>query len=235
MLCSNRLWKENACAIIRAMRGSGYKPTRMLILLTAMAVLLPLLAALQYHWLAQVSEGASERLQSNLRASATLFRHDFNREFIRAYLSFHLDPLELPDGVDTAGFYAERLEQWNQTAPFPQLISDVFVVDYDEQDQPHLSRLDTKAKRLEAVDWSGDAANWRSRFLRRAEHLTAPSSAKTSLESFAEDIPALIIPFPVATQKSPDQSPPLPPGFTIVKLNLNYIQPEFMPSLVRCG
>ena len=61
----------------------------MLILLMAMAVLLPLLAALQYYWLGQVSEGASERLQSSLRASANRFRHDFNREFIRAYLNFN--------------------------------------------------------------------------------------------------------------------------------------------------
>jgi len=44
-------------------------------LLTAMAVLLPLLAALQYYWLGQVSEGATERLQSSLRSGATAFRH----------------------------------------------------------------------------------------------------------------------------------------------------------------
>ena len=104
----------------------------MLILLTAMAVLLPLLAALQYYWLGQVSEGASERLQSNLRASAIGFRHDFNREFIRAYLSFHIDPFEPPDGSSIAQSYAERFEQWNQTAPYPRLISDLFVVNYDE-------------------------------------------------------------------------------------------------------
>jgi signal transduction histidine kinase len=208
----------------------------MLILLTAMAVLLPLLAALQYYWLGQVSEGASERLQSNLRASAIGFRHDFNREFIRAYLNFHLDSFGLPDQSDVGRYHAERLEQWNQTAPHPRLISEVLAVNYDEQDEPHLSRLDVRSRRFEPVEWTGDFANWHLRFARRDDgaHLTTSSSEKTSLESFAEDIPALIIPFPaVGVNKLQNQSAPLPPGFTIVKLDLNYIRHEFIPSLVR--
>ena len=49
-----------------------------------MAVLLPILAMLQYHWLGQVSEGATERLRGSLQSSANAFRHDFNRELIRS-------------------------------------------------------------------------------------------------------------------------------------------------------
>ena len=208
----------------------------MLILLTAMAVLLPLLAALQYNWLGQVSEGASERLQSSLRASAIGFRHDFNREFIRAYVNFHMDSFGLPDEPAIGRYHAERLEQWNQTAPHPRLISEVLAVNYDEHDHPHLRRLDAKSGRFEAVEWSGDFASWYRRFARRDDgaHLATPSSEKTSLESFAEDIPALIIPFPTVTLNKPqNQSAPLPPGFTIVKLDLNYVQQEFIPSLIR--
>src|SRR6185295_7939141 len=67
-----------------------HKRSRMMFLLAAMAVLLPLLAALQYYWLGQVSEAATERLQTSLRASANRFRQDFNREFIRAYLNFQM-------------------------------------------------------------------------------------------------------------------------------------------------
>ena len=237
------------------MSSSKYKPSRMLILLTAMAVLLPLLAVLQYYWLGQVSQAASERLQSSLRASATAFRHDFNREFIRAYLIFQMDSFAPPiDPADIESYHLDRLDQWNQAAPYPQLISDVFVVNYDEQGRPQLSHLNANARRFEPIEWSGEwfggLLNLRERFERRSEsaQLSGPaSSAQTSLESFAEDIPGLIIPFPVVpNQKSQSptaspagqprtdaKSPPPPPGFTIVKLNLNYMQRAFIPSLLR--
>src|SRR2546425_1777015 len=216
------------------MGSSKYKPSRMLILLTAMAVLLPLLAALQYYWLGQVSEGASERLQSALRASATGFRHDFNREFIRAYLNFQIDSFTPPANIER--YHLDRFEQWNQAAPYPQLISDVFVVSYDEQGRPRLSHLNAKTKRLELTEWSGELLNLVNRFDRRddgSSHLN--TSAQDSIESFAEEIPALIVPFPLVPTQKPQQSQdsPLPPGFTIIKLDLNYIQREFIPSLLR--
>lgn len=195
-----------------------------------MAVLLPLLAALQYYWLGQVSQGASERLQSSLRSSATAFRHDFNREFIRAYLNFHIDSLTLPKDIEQD--HVQRLVKWNQSAPYPQLISSVLVVSYDEQGRPRLSRLNAEAKRFEPAEWSGEWLPLRERFDR---HL---------IESFAEEIPALIVPFPPpltqqqqgpadsATVLSPRDSAP-PPGFTIVKLDLNYMQREFIPALLK--
>ena len=45
-----------------------------------------------------------------------------------------MDSLAPPDDIER--YHVERLEQWNKTAPYPQLISDVFVVNYDEQGRP---------------------------------------------------------------------------------------------------
>jgi len=109
----------------------------MMFLLTAMAILLPLLAALQYYWLGQVSDAESERQQINLRAFATQFRQDFNRELIRAYLNFQMDSLASPHDIER--YHLERFERWNQTAPNVRLISEVLVVNYDEQGRPRLS------------------------------------------------------------------------------------------------
>jgi len=206
----------------------------MLILLMAMAVLLPLLAALQYYWLGQVSEGASERLQISLRASANRFRQDFNREFIRAYLNFQRD--SLAPSYDIERYHLERFAHWNKTAPYPQLISSVFAVDYDEQGRSRLSHLNANAKRFEFTGWSGEFANLRDRFERRSEsgQLGGDASAQNSLEPFAEDIPGLIIPFPfLPTDKPQGGNPPLPSGFTVIKLDLNYLQREFIPSLIQ--
>jgi signal transduction histidine kinase len=219
----------------------------MMFLLTAMAVLLPLLAALQYYWLGQVSEAATERLQISLRASANRFRQDFNREFIRAYLNFQMDSLVPPQDIER--YHLERFEHWNQTAPYARLISEVFVVNYDEQGRPHLSRLNGKARRFELTEWSGELMNLRDRFAQKDEssRLNVEASGQDLLEPFAEETPALIVPFPlVPTQKLQSQAgapagqarsgakgPPLPPGFTIIKLDLNYLQREFIPSLIQ--
>jgi signal transduction histidine kinase len=206
----------------------------MLILLSAMAVLLPLLAALQYYWLGQVSEAATERLQISLRASANRFRQDFNREFIRAYLNFQMDSLVPPQDIER--YHLDRFERWNQTAPYARLISEVFVVNYDEQGRPHLSRLNVQARRFELTEWSDEFVNLRDRFGQEDEssRLNVETSGQNLLEPFAEDIPALIVPFPFSpTDKPQSANLQLPSGFTIIKLDLNYLQHEFIPALIQ--
>jgi signal transduction histidine kinase len=204
----------------------------MMILLMAMAVLLPLLAALQYYWLGQVSEAATERMQISLRASATRFRQDFNREFIRAYLNFQMDSLAPPQDIEQ--YDLERFEHWNQTAPYARLISEVFVVNYDEQGHPRLSHLNAKAKHLEMTEWSGEFMNLRDRFERvENSHSSVEAARQNLLETFAEDIPALIVPFPLSPTDKLSGNSALPSGFTIIKLDLNYLQHEFIPSLIQ--
>jgi signal transduction histidine kinase len=211
-----------------------HKPSRMMFLLTAMAVLLPLLAALQYYWLGQVSDAATERLQTSLRAGANQFRQDFNREFIRAYLNFQMD--SLAPAQDIERYHWERFEHWNQTAPYPRLISEVFVVDYDDEARPGLSRLNLRTRRFELTEGAIEFSNlvdWLAQKGKRSGS-TVVVSGQNFLEPFAEDIPALIVPFPILpTDTPPGGDPPLPPGFTIIKLDLNYIQREFIPSLIQ--
>ena len=198
-----------------------------MILLMTMAVLLPLLAALQYYWLGQVSKGASERLQSSLQAGATRFRQDFNREFIRAYLTFQIDSPAAPN--DTTEHHLERLEIWQRSAPHPQLVSSVFLVDYDEQNRPRLNHVNANAKRLDVVEWTGELGRMRDRFEKRSG-----SPAGTPLESFDEKIPALIVPIPtLETKGSKEDDLMRPAGFTVIQLDLNYLQREFIPSLVK--
>src|SRR5437763_3830568 len=209
------------------------KRFRLMLLLTAMAILLPLLAALQYYWLGQVSEAATERLQTSLRASANRFRQDFNREFIRAYLNFQME--SLPTAQEIERYHFERFEHWNQTAPYPRLISEVMVVNYDQQGSPQLSRLNTQAKRFELTEWPGELMNLRDRLGHKDEgsRLKVETSGQNLLEPFAEEIPALIVPFPLPIDKSQAGSPALPSGFTIIKLDLNYLQREFIPLLIQ--
>jgi hypothetical protein len=140
----------------------------------------------------------------------------------------------LTPAQDIERYHVERLERWNQTAPYPRLISDVFIVDYDEQGRPRLSRLNPKAKKFELTEWSGEFVDWHDRFERSDDRSRAGASTQNLLEPFAEDIPALIVPFPLLpADKTQSGNPPLPSGFTIIKLDLNYLQREFMRSLIQ--
>ncbi len=205
-----------------------------MILIAVTAVLLPLLAALQYFWLGQVSAGERERLQASLNTSAVRFRQDFNRELIRAYLNFHVDaPATLGD---IERHHVERLELWNRTVPYAQLLGEVFIVSSDEQGRPRASLLDTAAKQFDPTGWSGELAGLRERFEERykSARLRTDIPPESSLESFAADIPALIIPFPpLPADKAPSQSVSLPSGFTVITLNLQYMRQEFIPSLIQ--
>src|SRR5262245_8354708 len=64
-------------------------------LLIAALLLLLLLASLQYYWVGQVSVGERERAQASLRAGATRFSDDFDRELARIYLSLQMDAATL--------------------------------------------------------------------------------------------------------------------------------------------
>jgi len=56
------------------------------LLIGGLVLLLPLLAALQYHWLGQLSQAEREHLQAHLHADAEHFSEDFDREMLRAAL-----------------------------------------------------------------------------------------------------------------------------------------------------
>src|ERR1700687_472813 len=128
-----------------------------------------------------------------------------------------MDSLAAPQDIER--YHLERFERWNQTAPYARLISEVFVVTYDEQGRPLLSRLNAQARRFELTDWPGDLMNLRDRFGQKDEssRLNVETSGQNLLEPFVEETPALIVPFPfLSSDKSPGGNPALPPGFTII-------------------
>ncbi|HWQ11195.1 MAG TPA: HAMP domain-containing sensor histidine kinase [Roseiflexaceae bacterium] len=77
-----RLWRQNAL----------YLP-----ILVAALIALVLLAVLQYYWVGQVSAAEHDRMRATLRASAARFSEDFDRELARMYLSFQMDATTLRD------------------------------------------------------------------------------------------------------------------------------------------
>ena len=193
----------------------------MLILLVAMAVLLPVLAGLQYYWLGEVSKGATERLQSTLAARAQSFRQDFNREFIRAYLNFQVDSPSPP--ANFVDHHLHSLERWNSTSPYPNLLREVFVVSYDESNRPHAVRVNIHTQQLEPVDSTPEMKT----LLRRFE-----KTHELPLDSFDEELMALIVPIPNLKTDQPN-TPASSRSFTVASIDVDYLKKEFIPSLIR--
>ena len=133
----------------------------MFLLVAVMLLLLALLATLQYRWLGQVSQGERERMQASLRTGAARFSQDFNREIVRAYLSFQVEAASLKQ--KNAEDLAERSERWNKSAPFPQLVSEIYVAEKDLHDGVRLSRFNPAEKKIEPVEWPLDFAGLRKR------------------------------------------------------------------------
>jgi signal transduction histidine kinase len=196
-------------------------PPGITILLVAIAVLLPLLALLQYRWLGQLSEAEGERMQSLLRSAATQFTQAFDAEIARAYTVFQrAKKTELEKLSDD---YAQRFEEWKATATHPQLARELFVVSTDESGSPRLWRFNQTERRLEPSEWPPNLSGLR-------EEVTQPG-----LDVIREELPALVIP-PEDAFKTRDAAPvSTEPRMVcaILMLDLDYIANGFLPALVE--
>jgi signal transduction histidine kinase len=234
---------------IGEMEFAKYRSKRMLLLIGVLTLLLVTLATLQYRWVGQVSTGERERMQASLNAGANRFSQDFNREITRAYLSFQLDAAMLQE-EKTSGL-AKRFDQWDAQAPYPRLISDLYLVDNSEMDHSRLTHFDRAQNRLEFMEWPSEFAVLRQQL----EHGFVKSIGEhellkeLSVNPVEPNVPALVLPLitaprvlvgdgsslqverkgngDVAAQKSPFM------GYLIIKLNKEVITNELIPALAR--
>ena len=196
-------------------------PAGLWILLAVTLVLLPSLAVLQFRWLARVTEGERERANGLLHAAATQFCQAFDAEISRAYSIFQRQKTD--DLGALSQEYARRFEKWEQSAPHPPLVREVFVVVEDEHKATRLLRFDQAEHGLEPVDWPPDMAALRAQ-------VTRPAS-----DPISEEPPALIVApedaFKVGMELQPGPAPRL--VCAIVMLDLEYIGKQLLPALAQ--
>ncbi len=165
-----------------------------LAVLSTVLLALIVLAALQLHWVVQVSTGELSRMQAHLRIGAERVQEDFDRELARAYLSFQI-------GSDTVAGrdwerYARRFRHWTTNAPYPQIVDDVYLVEVNQLGRLRLSQWNKVSERFAPVPWPNSLAGIRAGFDRA--YKIADRSAGVSDEyipdAVVEDVPALIVP-----------------------------------------
>ena len=197
------------------MRTWTQKRPALLVVVAILILLLPLLAYLQYDWLGKVSEREREQMQAALRRTLGQFSQDFNREIARMFIQFQNRPIS---GNHSLVEYEKLYAHWNATAPYPRLLRDIF---YDQSDSAGIHKL----QRLDAPSGHWKTVDWVSEFGPQREFRN-PIDAH---------IPAVVIPIFEMGQRLRD--PPIPflevQGQLILRLNVRYIQEEFVPGLVR--
>ncbi len=224
--------------------GSKRKPPVILFMVGILLVLLPLLAFLQYRWQGQVSEGLRGQMQSQMRRAAVQFGEDFDREIRRVYTSFQVGPLEESTPAareqQLGRDYAELYRKWNQTAPYPSLISEIYLIPDTPDAAQRIQRLNTAGGAFEDIDWPVDLMGLRKTNISvvRMGH-AVEQLIQFSGKPIDRKIPAVIIPVADSgpffrTRAEPVELPVrVPLTQVVVRLNLDYLQKEFFPALAK--
>ena len=237
------------CYVSRMTRWKR-QPTLMLVALVLLA-LLPLLAALQYHWVGQLTENERDRMRNNLTAGVERFSEDFDRELTRIYSTFQqaepLDPNSKVAAEIIASDFelAENMTRWSRT-PRAELLKDLYVVeDLFANSGPRIRRFDPDRKVLDTVLWPEELLHLKSRILQHtdATQLGAGPGEFTAPLVLFHDPPLVVIPrltafdFEAAKaelwEKMAARKIGKPGSVVVAVLDRAYVEKFFIPDLMR--
>lgn len=126
------------------------------VVVAGLAVVLVALAVLQYHWSQVVSAATSARLQANLESSMLGWRDDFHRELTSVFAAMQTNPmLPLHDKTDQ---FAQQYQNWSQSFPHPNLVTNVFLLDDAGTGHSRLMQLNMEKNQFEPADWPANLA-----------------------------------------------------------------------------
>lgn len=163
------------------------------VIVLAVVGALLILISLQYYWVAQVSNGERERMEANLRIGAARLQEDFDRELARAYLTFQISA----DTVDARDWerYARRYKHWNATAPYPQIVKNVYLVEVNQIGRLRFNEFDRADGMFKPAPWPNQLYTVRQGFEQAYQSTSdAGITAEYIPEAIVEGGSALVIP-----------------------------------------
>jgi signal transduction histidine kinase len=126
----------------------------------ALAILVIVLAILQYSWLGQVSAADRQDIRASLDRRARAFADDVDREIGELYAAFA--DLGGATGQPSASDIAQHLAAWKATAGFPDLIRTISIVDATGP-RDTLAMYEPAQQAFRTVPWPDDLGPVRSR------------------------------------------------------------------------
>jgi signal transduction histidine kinase len=208
-----------------------------LIVGSILVVLLPLLAALQYRWLGQVSEGEREQMKAGLQTTARRISEDFDQSLTRAFIAY----LSAPETLGDESSFAERHQRWLDTAHYPKLVKAVFLSSALDRDTLTLKQFDASSNKFSPLPWPQDLSALqnqleqrmkviRTAFAQNPPQIPPPPNLSPQLngELFVFVMPVAKFPYLGSEDQKPEFS-----GFALVQLDAQFIQQEMLPALVK--
>lgn len=119
-------------------------------LLALLLVLLAVLGGLQYRWSGELGEAERTRMRAGAQARAEAFARELDREITRVFLRLPLDQDALGRGDFTR--FAERYDRWRARAERPELVADVFLLEWPDQ-ALRVSRYAPARRTFEPAGW----------------------------------------------------------------------------------
>lgn len=197
------------------------------------ALLVTVLAVLQYRWSSQISEATSVRLADSLQMSMINWHQDLFRDL--SQICFIFEANDRSEASDAASPSA-----WRAVSSYPDLIANVYLV--DDAAGLALSRLNPATGRFEAVNWPTSLRTVRDRLQRDPGILSAgPDAPDTPAPSrgspyrtgllqrwfFEPSVPALLHPVVKSNQ------PGIPVRWLVVQLDAQVIRDKVLPGLAQ--
>ena len=195
--------------------------TRLLLAVSGiLAVLLMILALLQYRWAGRVAEADAQRTLSQLQSAAGLFAKEFDLQIAQTYvlLQNQASGLLRPDGNGTP-------------ANLPRLVSNLYLLRPDGGGNSRLFQIG-KDGLSKVVDTSVAESQQILRRL-RPQGEDAPACGSGVLN----DVPALLVPLPVTVIAAPSaqhmEAQVRLSGCIYAELDSAYLRGTFLPDLLK--
>ncbi len=200
----------------------------------AVAVIVVVLAILQYRWTGQISLAEQERIRSTLTAGARQFGSEFSTTLSRLGASLLIDPAAPASQLETS--VSEEYFSWESAATHPKLAAGLYLYFADGSRQQELRKLNLTTGRFDSLAWPQKLEPLRRQLDWQSDELSSMSerAAFRFPWTFYPDIPALCRPiFQFSQDYSARASEAQHVGFLVVELSLPFLQKEYLPELVE--
>jgi signal transduction histidine kinase len=196
-----------------------------------LALLLAILATLQYRWLGEVSTAEQARMHAADQNHAQHFARDFDREVTRAFLRLQIDPATFRD--HDGARYTERYRAWAARTDHGRLVKDVFLVDAARD---ALLRFDAEAGAFQPAEWPASFDHIRAHVREvMAEPAEGPRGFRRGpLDLIDDELPGLVMPIASFERRGAGPMPSFRlAGYGVIVLDLGYIQNVLLPALAH--
>jgi signal transduction histidine kinase len=203
-----------------------------IVVASALAGVLVLLAVLQFDWVGKVAQAEKEHMEADLDTGIGRFRWDFYTQLLHVCSAFQLGPRELESS--SLQPYAERYEDWANASTRPRLVSGLYIWKARNPSGRRLFRLNPATRKFENAAWPAAFETLRfhlghdpAKFLRHS--VVDKWSRRWGL---VEQVPALVRGFWTSQpHDSGNAGGTGLEGCAIIMLDMKYMQSALFPLL----